>query len=360
MGVIPGGVTSAGVPSTRQLLVGKNKENLFLYQGALGTLTENAIPTPVGAIDANSAVYIPTKEGLGAVMFLGSDAQMYLTNGNSAIVASDNIKNLVYKLTQDALKLNPTQKFFATYNAQWQYYLIDFGNGTQLCYKWDTNAWWTFAGWPSGPYMTATGVLGLPQLYVAGAEAGSLGLFAIALASTNDNGNNIEAYYTSPYLHGGSPEREKIFDRLTMFTLNLGVQYVVTGTTYPRADNTQQTSWGALMPDPAYGTSQAVLNGLIWNQGNWNQNNWGGAGTGTLNQPYAMAAITTRFFVLSTATQWMPGNTPGPLRSSAIQVKIAWNGGVPDFRLAAFNVAMLFRSIGFVGNRSGATEGQQP
>ena len=356
MGIIPGGVATTGVPSTRQLIVGKNKENLFLYQGALGTLTENAIPTPVGAIDANSAVYIPTEQGLGAVMFLGSDGQMYLTNGSTAIVASANIKNLVYTLTTNALLINPTQKFNATYNAQYQYYMVDFGQNTQLVYKWDTQAWWLFQGWPSGPYMTAYGTSGLPSVFVAAASPGVTGLYQIGLPQTNDNGSNITAYYTTPYLHGGRPEQAKIYDSTTIFAYNVGIQYAVTGTSIPRNDNTQQTTKALIMNDPAYGAVAATGSGATWDQSQWDNSVWGG-GSPTTAQPYPMVAMSGRFTVVSTGSKWIPAGDTSPFRAGAAQIKIAWSGGIPDFRLVGLNVSMMFRSRGQVGNLPYTTEG---
>jgi hypothetical protein len=357
MGVVPGGVTTEGIPATRQLLVGKDKENLFLYQGVLGTLTENAVPVPVGAVDAYSAVYIPTKEGIGAVMFLGNDGQMYLTNGNSAVPASNDIKNLVYQLFSTARGVNPQQRFNAVYNPQWQYYLIDFGNNTQLAYQWTTGAWWLFQGWPSGAYINALSQEGLPLLYVAAQGASTTGMYSIGLSQQNDNGNIITAFYTSPWLHGGAPEREKIFDRYCQFMQNVGVRYVVTATTTPRADGSVQTSDGMLMDDAAYAGSAASANALIWGQGLWGVNVWGGS-TSSLAQPYAMSQRNGRFQVYTEGTKWMPPG-PVPLRGNAIQVTIAWNGGVSDFRLSGFNIGLLMRSLGFAGNNKYTTEGQQ-
>lgn len=354
MGVIPGGVQQTGIPATRQLLVGKNKENLFIYSGALGTLTENAIPCPVGSIDANSPVYIPTQEGLGAVAFLGSDGQMWMTNGSNAIVISNNIKDLVYKLTQDALQANSQQKFNAVYNERWQYYLIDFGGNTQLAYKWDTKAWWLFQGWPSGPYITAMGTNGLPQIYVCAQSNGASGAYSIGMDQTNDGGTSITAYYTTPYLHGGKPQSEKIFSRFDLFAFSLGIQYRVTALTMPRSDNTTQTSQQLIFQDPAFGTSTSTGGG-VWDVSLWDNFLWGG-GFNTLAQPYPMAAMSGRLNVLSSPTKWIPGG-PTPLRSSAIQIKIEWSGGVFDFRPVGLSVSMMMRGQGFVGQQKYTTEG---
>jgi hypothetical protein len=355
MGIIPGSVANPGVPSTRQLLIGKTTQNLFLYQGALGTLTENAIPCPVGTIDPNSAVYIPTQQGIGAVMFLGSDGQFWLTNGSDAFIASKNIQTLVYTLTTTALIKNPYKKFNGAYNDQFQYYICDFGNNQQLVYKWDTGAWWFFQGWPSGPYLTAINELGLPSLFVASAQPGITGLYEVGLQQTNDNGSNISAYYTTPYLHGGKPERQKIYYWFDLFTYNIGVQYTVTGYTMPRSDNLTQVSNPVVLNDPARG---AVIGTgpLIWNVGRWNVNVWGG-GYVSPAQPYATVAMHGRLNVPSFGTQWVPRGTPGPLKSGACQFKIAWSAGVPDFRMVALGVGFTYRSEGFVGALPGETAG---
>jgi hypothetical protein len=355
MGIIPGAVANPGVPSTRQLLVGKSKNNLFLYQGALGSLTENAIPCPVGSIDANSPVYIPTNEGLGAVVFLGSDSQIYMTNGSSAVVISDAIKDLVYNLTRTALALNSTQRFNAVYNSRFQYYLLDFGSNTQLAYKWDTKAWWLFKGWPSGPYTVGIVSTGLPQIFVCAQSQGTSGAYQIGLDQTNDGGSNITAYYTTPYLHGGKPQFEKIFDRFSMFAFSVGTQYKVTATTMPRMDNSIQVSQPLIFNDPSFGASIST-SGALWDVAQWDVAQWGG-GVNTLAQPNPMCAMSGRLNTLSSATKWVPAGLPGKLRSGAVQITIAWNGGIPDFRVVGLSVSFMFRSMGFVGQQQFTTEG---
>lgn len=349
MGIIPGGIQQGGgVPATRQLLVGKNSGNLFLYAGALGTLTENAVPCPVGSIDANCPVYIPSSQGAGAVAFLGSDGQAWLTDGNSAVVISNNIKDLIYKLTQDALAANSSQKFNAVYNARWQYYLLDFGSNTQLAYKWDTQAWWLFRGWPSGPFITAMAASGLPQIFVCSQSAGASGAYEIALDQTNDAGASISAYYTTPYIHGGKPQNEKIFNRFDLFAFSVGIQYTITAQTIPRSDNTVQEAQQIVFNDPAFGATGTSGSGGVWNVSLWNEFVWGG-GFNTLTQPYPLAVMTSILNTVSAPTMWIPGGIPTPLRSAAVQVKVSWSGGIPDFRICGWSAALRFGTQGFGG-----------
>jgi hypothetical protein len=289
---------------------------------------------------------------------LGSDGQFWLTNGSSATIASTSIQNLVYTLTQNAKLANQFQKFNAIYNDRFQYYICDFGNNTQLAYKWDTGAWWLFQGWPSGAYVPAIAKNGLPTIYVLSGRTDILGAFEIGLQQTDDNGSPIEAYYTSPYLHGGKPERQKLFDTFSMFTLNVGIQYKVTAFAMPRADGVVQTSKPLILNDPAFGATPTSSNAAIWDVSLWDVGVWGG-GFPSLAQPYSMAPMRGRRAIASTGSKWMPANEPGRLMSGAVQFKIEWSGGVPDFRMLGFNVAMQFRSPGQVGNLPFSTEGNQ-
>lgn len=359
MGIVPGAVSNPGIPSTRQLLVGKTTKNIFLYQGALGTLTENAVPCPVGAIDPNSAVYIPSDQGLGTVMFVGSDGNMWRTNGSTAEIASNNIQNLVYTLVKNALLADAFQKFNAIYNDRYQYYLVDFGNNTQLAFKWDTGAWWLFQGWPSGCYVPATARNGLPTIYVCAGQNDTSGVYEIGLTQTNDNGSDINAYYTTPWLHGGKPEKMKMFNDLVLSTYNVGVQYTVTAFTMPRADGTVEQSQPNVLNDPAFGAQAVVASGAIWDVSLWDQSQWGG-GFPSLSQPYAMTEIRGVLNTLTTAaTKWAPAGVPTKLRSGAIQLKVQWSAGIPDFRIIALNVGFKFRTGNFVGALPFSTQGQQ-
>jgi hypothetical protein len=356
MGISPGSVANPGIPATRQLLIGKTTKNLFLYQGALGSLTENAVPCPVGTLDANSAVYIPTKKGMGAVMFLGSDAQFWITNGVEAQPAGDNVQNTVYALVQNALILNADQKFHATYNDRFQYYQCDLGSGYQFVYRWESEAWWLFQGWPSGPYMISPGNDGLPAIFVASQQPGITGVYQIALDQATDNGAMPPTYYYTPYIHGAKPERQKWFQTFTLFTYNVGVQYKVTGFSMPRSDNTTQVSTELIFNDPAVGAVTPLGAGGIWDVSEWDDALWGG-GFNSLAQPYQPAAMHGRLKVPSQGTIWVPAGQPEPLKSSACQFKIEWSDGVADFRMIGISIGFVFRGTGFVGSLPFQTTG---
>ncbi len=335
------GVAQVGVTPTKQFMVGKNNRQIFLYNGALGSLTENAVSSPVGIVDGSSAVYIPTQQGLGAVMFLGDDAQFYLCNGIECPVISTGIKTLAYNLTQAALLANPGQRFNAVYNQRFQYYMCDFGNSTQLVYKWDTAAWWLFKGWPSGVYSVAPTNTGLPSVFVGANYAGQTGVYQLALDQTNFNGVAPTIYWTTPYMHGGKPERLKIFQDVTMFAYDVGVQYQLTAQGMPRSDGVIESTVPMLFNDPAVGAIPAQVGAVsLWGVAKWGISQWSGGNTSVVNANQ-IGAMHGPLVVPSMATKWAPAGMPLPLRTGAAQFKIAWNAGVFDYRLTSLKIAFL-------------------
>jgi hypothetical protein len=349
------GISQVGVTPSKAFMVGKTKTNIFIYSGALGELTEEAISCPVGAITAPSAVYIPTQEGLGAMQFLGSDAQIWLSNGVEAFISSKNIKTLVYQLVQNALTANANQQFNSTYNDEFQYSIIDFGNSTQLAYKWDTGAWWYFSGWPSGPYMTAPGSNGLPTVFVASNTPGITGVYQLGIQGDNDNGNSISAYYMTPYVHGGKPERQKEFDIFTLFAFNVGTQYTVTPYAMPRGDGQTITGLPMILGDPAYDPTTAYGT-MIWGTSIWGVADWGG-GYSSIAQPFETAPMRSRITFVSPGSKWVPPGIPFPMRSGGLQFQIAWSGGVNDFRVVRANIGYSERATTFVGNQPYGSQG---
>lgn len=344
------GVAQVGVTPTKQFLVGKSSGNMFLYTGALGSLVEQQVSCPTGCLSGDSAVYIPTTDGFGAVMFLGSDGQFYLCNGVQAPVASKGIKTLVVALVNAALATNPSHRFSAVYNSRWQYYLIDMGNNYQLAYKWDANpdggAWWLFKGWPPGYYMSAPGTTGVFSVYVASSDPDNLGVFELALDNEDFNGtplSDVGVYWTSAYIHGGKPERLKLFQDLTLFFYNSGVRYKCTVYGMPNSNAVTPTSRPLSFNTPAVGAI-TQSGGPVWNQAYWNQAYWGGPGFVSFSQPLQIAGAHGPIVVPSAVSKWAPAGTPTPLRSGACQVKIEWERGANDYRVTGVKLAFVWQN----------------
>jgi hypothetical protein len=352
------GEAEVGVPATRQLLIGKNQKNMFMYQGALGTLTENVISCPQGSRDVNSAQYIPSDEGLGTVMFLANDNQFWITNGVTARRISGDILDTLQATITNNLLVNPNQKFFSAYHKRRQYYVCDLGQNQQLCFRWDTKAWWPFEGWPSGPFLTAQDIYGLPTVFMAGSRSSSEGLYQVAVDQTLDNGGPITAYFTTPWLHAGDPMRGKIFQSYYLHRNNVGIQYKITGQSMLRANNTTVPIQPIYLQDSAP-VPGAGGNTLVWDQGKWDQNTWGGT-TGNTNQPYLPITNGSRINYVTAGTPWVKAGTVGKLRSNAIQLTIAYNMGVADFQVIGQGIGYIEKGRKYVGNQPGTSQGNVP
>lgn len=359
-GALQWGLT-LGIPA---FIIGKTQgasnSNLFIYSGALspGGFTATPISCPVGALEPNSACVITSKQGLSQVMFIGSDAHFWITNGVEAWNASINILTLTESYIKNALLSNSRQKFFSFYYTRWQYYVCNVGQNYQFVYRPEDNGWWLFQGWPSGPmtaFIAPGSNVGLQGLYAAANSAGQTGVYQIAQDQVGDNGGDITAFFDTPYLHGGKPEREKQFQWVALFTNNVGIEYSIDGYAIPRSDGYVYTMDQISVQDPQL-SNGTVLGVGVWNVSQWNNALWGG-GYSTIAQPYQPCVNHARIEYSSPGTVWVPTGEKGPLKSPAMQFKIAWAGGVPDFQVLGYSVRYMERSFGFGGNAPGQTQG---
>jgi hypothetical protein len=356
-----------GVPS---FVVGKSQgtlgANLFTFSGALvasGT-SQTPISCAVGAKDPNSAILVPNKGGLGMILFLASDNHFWMCNGVDAWNISEDILRFVEGYVQNAVLLNPQQKFFSTYYTRWQYYICSIGLSTffvyRISHKEDVpNAWWLFQGWPNGPFVQFIGTTGpttgLPVLYTAANNTGQNGLYQVALDQTSDNGAAPNAYYTTPYLHGGKIEREKQFDWLALDTYNVGVQYTITGVGQVRPDGIIPAINALTFQDVAI-TAPTVTTTGVWDVSVWDTALWGG-GLNTQAQPYPPCGNHAPLRVASLGSKWVPAGEPFPFKSGSAQFKISWSGGIPDFQVIGLNIRYTERSYQYVGNQPGQAVG---
>lgn len=233
------GIADIGVAPFRNLIVGRTDQGIYSYTGALGALIENVINCPVGCLDPASVQYLPTAQAFGSLIFLGTDYQFWSTNGITANVISLNILPILSPALQTAILNNANQRFRSGYNEKWQYYFCDIA-GTQFVYKWDTGAWSEFTGWPSGPVFVPQ--QGVPQLYVASADADVPYLAKIAIDTAGDNGVAPAMYWKSAWLHCGDFGRFKEFNWVDPVFFNSGTTYSVNAITMLRADGTQLAS----------------------------------------------------------------------------------------------------------------------
>src|SRR5262249_30857435 len=76
------GISGSGISPFSALFVGKSKQGVYAYKGALGTLEESTIQIQAGVLDSDSVKFINGGPDLGAgICFLGTDRKYWWTNG---------------------------------------------------------------------------------------------------------------------------------------------------------------------------------------------------------------------------------------------------------------------------------------
>jgi len=248
------GISNTGVPPARNLLILRSDEGVYAYTGAPPSLVESVLNCPVGCLDADSVQFVPALDGLGGIIWLGTDGQFWKSNGINCLPICQNTYNYIINAVGNTLNNNANARFRSFYNDVWQYYSCDV-NGTQFAYFYNTGAWSKFQGWPSGPTFSTTGFTGAPIYYVASSATSNPYVAQIAVDNSLDNGSMPSTYWTTPFLHGGDLRGYKSFDWITLCPLDTGVTYRVQGISNKRSDNTYMQSDSALLAAPLGGTA---------------------------------------------------------------------------------------------------------
>ena len=345
--ILPMGVTAAGVSPTKSMLVGKTVGTMYMYSGAIGQQNEAVINCPVGCLDANSAVYIPSSTLYGEVIFLGTDSQLWVTNGITADQLTEKNLSLVYSLVNTSRTNNPSQRFFGTYNERYSYYLMDLGNNQQFIYRWKTKSLFFVNGWPSGAYFQGTSANGFPTNYVAANNAYTAGLYQVGQDNIAFNGVNPNITYQTPYMHGGNAEITKDWNWVALMTRNIGSSYIVQGTSMPSANGAVLLSQPLTFTDPLIGTGNTSS---LWDIGSWDLPLWS-LDSGAAGVPPAIGH--GMLDVSVPASTWVPVGTTQPLRSGAVSFIISWNSAQqpPQFDVIGLQARYNPRSMKTSGGK---------
>jgi len=334
MWIIPLGVSAAGVPPTGSFMIGCANQ-IFVYQGPLNALTQKIVNSPVGAQDPNSAQFVPSQDLFPGIIFLGSDGQFWITNGITTGCISLKILNLVYNFTQNSKLIFAKPRYFAGYNARYQYYICDFGSNVQLVYMTQTKSWWVISGWPSGSIITGHDNAGFPTNFIANTNVGiTSGLYQVGIDFTTFNGVNPNVFYQTAYLHGGDPELWKEWQWVFIGTLTVQSTYQVVATGLPLATNTQQSTQPLLFGNPL---APGTLVGAIWDTSLWDQALWTGINTLQTVPDLAHGMLS----VAVPVSKWVAKPTTQPLRSSAASFTITWAFGLPNSGTPAFDINQI-------------------
>lgn len=353
------GIANTGVPPTRTMVVARNNGGFYSYTDALGSQVEATlnVPPQVGCLDGDTVQFLPEDQQdgspFGSIVFLGSDGQVWVTNGINSQPVSTSIVDYLYNTVATTLAANPNQRFSSGYNEEWQYYWVDVA-GTQFVYLWQQKAWTKFQGWPSGPTIQTVGLTGSPAIYVAG--NGATPFFSqIALDNTFDNGVMPLTYWTSPMLHGGNRKMYKSVQHYALGSYDTGGVYVLSGVSNKREDgsymqsmNTQHTAPNNLPASNAFIVGSSTLGG----------SNVLSGGTSALS---GNAVEMQGTFACSVPEdEWTPAGTTETLKGNAVSVTItAGQGGQPVFDVLSLDVHYdelgQMRGAGVLFNPTGGT-----
>lgn len=333
----PFGIAEVGVPPFGNIIVGRNDFGIFAYKGALGSLQEALLNCPVGIKDRDSAQYLPTAGSFGTIVWLGNDGQVWASNGITCQVISGDILPTLQAAYGTAIANNNAARFYSGYNQQWQYYYLDVG-GTQFVYRWPTNSWTMFQGWPSGPSFSTFDGTGAPAYYVASAAPSGNNLSQIGVIGSADNGVMPAVYYTSPVLHGGNFNLFKDFHWGAIAVLDNGVQYQLSASSIKRTDGSQMVASNIPLTAPANpgGNPFIVGSSLL-----------GGSdvlsGPGQVLSSGTPVVMQGRFAVPIAADEWYPNGHMETLKGNGCQLTISRVGGANRFDLLGAEVLYVSR-----------------
>lgn len=205
------GVSDMGVSPFKALFVGKSLRGVFGFQGALGALQEFLIPANVGVLDGKTVQFIPGPDGRAYVVWLGTDRELWFTNGITADKLSGKIRSELAQAILERIQTAANPRFNSVVNTLDYQYVLDIGGGIHFVYDYQLKTWTKYTGWPSGAWTEGVDATGFPAIYVA---SDTVSQFAQANYGDSDNGSLITFQWKSGLLNAGNAERLKDWDWL--------------------------------------------------------------------------------------------------------------------------------------------------
>jgi hypothetical protein len=217
--LLPFSMSTESITPQRSVFVGKDGTQVYALKGDVGSLSEVQIRCSVGVLDHRSVAAIPMGDG-AAVIFLGTDAQIWATNGVTAAPISDKkIRKELRAWIKKRLTEDATTKFYAARDFAHYMYILNVGGGRHYCFDWDRQQFTRYRGWPDGPMIESRDSSKQPVLYNFSKVGSDLKQIRLDDTST-DNGTNIRPYWKSGYLRGsvgdgganaGDPSTDKLW-----------------------------------------------------------------------------------------------------------------------------------------------------
>lgn len=252
------GVSDQGVSPFKSIFVGKSKNGVFGLQGALGSLSEFLVPADCGVLDGRTVKFIAGPDGRAYVFWLGTDREVWFSNGISADKVSGQIRSELAQAILNQIQTVAKPRFTAVKNTIDYQYCIDIGDGSFFVYDYMLKAWTKYQGWPSGYWCEGFDVTGFPAIYVASGTS-----FSQANYGDTDNGALITCRWRTGLLNGGNKSALKEWDWLYVaFATDTG-QMEVTAQSLAEATGNGLSSTGLLTIPAATGASPFILDASL-------------------------------------------------------------------------------------------------
>ena len=217
--VTPFRVGAEGVSPYSALFVAKTTTT-YMMTGALtpGTFAEVLLSGAIGCTDGYTVQAVPKADESGRrttqIFWLGSDRQVWSTDGISANPMTLNIQNEFRNWIADRISANANQEFGSYLDVASQHYVLDVGGNRQYCYDYFNNGWTKYNGRPDGIW--AAGKDASSQDVVFMVDRANANLCQMDI-NTTDNGTAIAPYFKTAAIHGGDPLEDKTWHKVYGF-----------------------------------------------------------------------------------------------------------------------------------------------
>lgn len=305
---VPFGIAAEGVAPFKAVFVGKSYQGCYVLTGPTSSFSEVLLNISAGVLDGATVQYIPgptngagSVGGAGTIVLLGTDMRVWFTNGINSGELSAPIRTELSNYIVD--QLGTGQRLFTGgVNMLANQFILDVGGGRQYIYDWNNKAWMRYIGWPSGRWLSVPNAQGIPITLVA--DTSATHRICQVDVGLSDNNNLIDAYWTTPHIHGGIPDINKVWKFVTTEYATDIANVILTGT----------TSIGDVDTETIAAPVSGAAAPLVWDVGSWDSAFWTSASL--LN--YTLYKKKLRFVRQSTEQ-----NANTSLRGDWIQVKVS-------------------------------------
>lgn len=207
--ITPFRVGAEGISPFKALFVGKER-SCYQLSGALtpSTLAETLITAEVGVLDGFTVQAVPVVDGNRSlqILWLGSDRQVWSTDGVGAAPLTLTIKTELYNWISDRIAADADQEFNSYLDLANGLYVLDVGGNRQYCYDYRVKGWTKFNGLPNGCFVAAKDSASRDIVLVVDHASARL---CQVNTGTDDNGSAINPWIKSAAIHGGDPTEDK-------------------------------------------------------------------------------------------------------------------------------------------------------